>query len=157
MSSAELRVTDRERSTGRSRRERSAMVAAMRRLEDMLGRAAPARSDAWTSDVADALDALRAGMREHVLVAQDQDGLLAEILEQEPRLVPRVEQLRQEYVELERIASMMRDDLRRDGVAQDVATTRLQLRQLLGELRAHQSAESDLIWEAFAVDIGVGD
>ena len=25
------------------------------------------------------------------------------------------------------------------------------------ELREHQSRESDLIWEAFAVDIGVGD
>ena len=143
--------------TARSRSERDAMLAAMARLERALSRAAPERSEAWTEEVAAGLDALREAMRTHVLVADAEDGLLIEILEEEPRLATQVEALRKDYVELERIAAMMRDELLDEGQPQEAAKARAALRQLLGELRTHQSRESDLIWEAFLVDIGVGD
>lgn len=148
----------RTRSAARSRSERRGMRSSMRLLEDALTRPASGRTTAWTYEVALEFDHLRLAMREHVLVADAEDGLLLEILEQQPRLEPQIKALHDDFEEIESLATSMRATLDEveGGEPPAAAETRHQLRELLGRLRSHQSLESDVIWEAFALDIGVG-
>jgi hypothetical protein len=80
-------------------------------------------------------------------------SLLGELLREYPRLEGRAARLRAEYDKLRGLF----DDALRTTHREDVATIRERLGALLSKLRHVQAMESELLFEAFHVDIGAGD
>jgi hypothetical protein len=131
----------------------------MHRLENSLGQAAPGREEKWLADVSNALDLLVVAMTEsRELVCRD-DGLIKEIKHTTPRLLSRIENLRDEFDGLVQQAKTLREQLTQASKRSNTAFSDLRLRMewLLSGLRHHQAKETDLIYEAINVDIGVGD
>jgi hypothetical protein len=67
-------------------------------------------------------------------------------------------QLRRRYADLEQRIADMRSQLDSSGPPPgDVADIRRRLEDIAAELRYLQAREADLVYEAYAVDLGAGD
>ena len=89
---------------------------------------------------------------------QDTSSLLTEIRRDDPRLGPRVDRLRAEQADLRIAITSLRDQLAPDAaIPVDTADIRDRLAALARRLRAQRARESDLVYEAVNIDLGVGD
>lgn len=154
-----MTAAQREIAADDNRTQHIRLTFSMHRLENSLGQAAPGREDKWLSDVNSALDLLLVAMRESEEVVSRDDGLIEEIKHTAPRLLSRIENLRDEFEGLLQQATTLRDQLDEAVNRSNTAFSDLRQRMdwLLSGLRHHQSKETDLIYEAVNVDIGVGD
>jgi hypothetical protein len=138
------------------RRRRAELRESLVAVEGALAAPAPGRLEQWTERVCAALMELSADFREHVTIAEAPDGVHARTRRSAPRLARTVDLLEREHVELAALMDRLLDLLARPG-----ATTSEQVRddmtRLLGRLVRHRQRGSDLIYEAWAVDIGDGD
>lgn len=107
----------------------------------------------WRHRVLRELRRLRAALRYHVVETEAPEGLLAEIVEQAPRLAREVERLRAEHETLAEGCDQML--LRAEG-DDSPALIRKQTMALLGRFAAHRHRGADLVYEAFDVDLGGG-
>jgi hypothetical protein len=112
----------------------------------------PAGDPAWRDRVAARLGALRAAFAEHVVVTEGADGLYAEVLNHAPRLSRAVHVLIREHAAL---AAAM------DALQRQVSVGRPSIEEvrgwasdLLRELSRHRQRGADLVYEAYATDIG---
>ena len=141
----------------RARSRRSRLQQAMTESETVL--AGPSSWQGWLGEVDASLAELRQALDEHILEVEGPDGLLAEIMESAPRLASEVEILRREHSQL--ISALDRAK----GISRDLAVDRahdpLCLRRavttVLGRLALHRQRGSDLVFEAYSVDIGTAD
>lgn len=135
------------------------LTFSMHRLENSLGQAAPGREEKWLRDVDKALELLLVAMNESQDIVCRDDGLIEEIKYLTPRLMSRLANLQDEFDGLLRQATTLRDQLKQAANRSSTAFTDLRQRMdwLLSGLRHHQAKETDLIYEAINVDIGVGD
>ena len=146
-------------SSQQTRTEHDALVDAMHRLEEALASAAPGREREWNQCVTANLHAVADLLEEHVNLADAADGLLADIETTRPALMHRVERLRHEHQDLLQQARALHRQIaqRGEGELADFRDVRHRTTWLLNYLRHHQAAETDLMFEAFSRDIGVGD
>lgn len=131
-----------------ARDRRVELKQAMSALEVAAAGAAgdPAWVDAMRSALADMGEAFDA----HVVEVEAADGLLAELIDDCPRLSPKVERLRNEHPALgEQIA---RCQARLDEA--DPQELRNEVLDLLFALVRHRHAGADLVYDAYNVDIG---
>lgn len=142
-----------------TRQRHDALLEAMHRLEAALASAAPGREKTWNERVARRLTALVERLREHVEAADAPDGLLAVIDATRPTLLHRVDRLRQQHADLLQQARSLQEQVLHhgDGEVPDFRDIRQRAMWLLNALRHHQAQETDLIFESFYTDIGVGD
>ncbi len=129
------------------RRHRAELVAAVQGLECAL--AAPADDPAWRHGVATELGRLRSAFATHIEITEGPEGLYAEVLGDAPRLVNQVYTLGREH----RVVLAALDAL----VARiDAEPERLRgwAGDLLREVSAHRQRGADLVYEAYATDIG---
>ncbi|MCA9212489.1 MAG: hypothetical protein KDB27_05460 [Planctomycetales bacterium] len=134
------------------------LTFSMHRLENSLGHAAPGRESQWLADVESALELLIVAMEESQEVVCRDDGLIEEIKYTAPRLLPRIDSLRDEFEGLVHQAKTLREQLhmsKQSHVA--FADLRQRMDWLLSALKHHQAKEKDVIYEAMHIDIGVGD
>lgn len=131
----------------RRRRLRSAMD----RLEWECAR--PMGSGRWLFQVEAALRDLRAALADHVAETEAADGLLAEVLEIAPRLGAAVKAARSEHVSLLRSVDRLLLETS-DPAGVTIAALRRHAIMLLGQLTQHRQRGADLLYEAYAVDIG---
>lgn len=154
-------MTDAERdvATDDNRTQHVRLVFAMHRLEACLGNAAPGRESDWQGEVQNALDLLIAAMKESRECVLRDDGLIEEIKLEKPFLVKRIKNLRAEFDGLFNQALALQDQIKDASETQQIgfADLRQRMSWLLSALRHHQAKEADLVYEAFNVDIGVGD
>jgi hypothetical protein len=135
----------------RRRRElRDALVV----FEDAL--ASPIRDrETWRAEVADALEALVNAFEDHVGETESSGGLYEEMVETAPHLAAKASRLRDEHPQ---IAAALVDAGRRLGGTlvdeADVDAVRDDLQRLMGRIVRHRQHGADLVWEAYAVDIG---
>jgi hypothetical protein len=139
-----------------SRLTRAHMLSAMRALEDALAKPTPQREAAWASLVRSELGALEDAMLRQTAELEGEDHTLAALARDQPRLLPRVEQLRQQYGDLVRQVSALREQLSAES-APESEETRQRLAWILTALKHFQAKETDLIFEALHVDIGAAD
>jgi hypothetical protein len=139
--------------TDQARHGRSRMVLAMRDLEDGLAAASTTRERPWTQYVHKSLVELQRALRETRQTADAEESLLHDLAQEYPRLFGRTELLRTEYDKLQWLV----EELVRSINDDEVETVRQRLDRLLTQLRTVQAQETELIFEAFHVDIGVGD
>jgi sugar phosphate isomerase/epimerase len=138
------------------RRRRAELRDSLVAVESALASPAPGRLAQWTERVCAALMELSADFREHVVIAEAPDGINARALRSAPRLAKAVDRLQKEHAELAALMDQLLMLLCAPG-----ATTAEQVRddvtRLLGRLVRHRQRGSDLLYEAWAVDIGGGD
>ena len=106
-----------------------------------------------------ALELLIVAMNESEDIVCRDDGLIEEIKHTTPRLLSRITNLRDEFAGLLKQATTLRDQMKQASNRSSTAFTDLRQRMdwLLSGLKHHQSKETDLIYEAINVDIGIGD
>lgn len=151
-----------ERSTADSRVARNASNDALGALEKALAAPTPGREPAWLDDVAFALDRLSEALDDQSVSDLGEASLLSEIGRDQPRLLPRIERLHGEHQMLRASASSLQAAIasaagHRDPEWIDVADVRDRLAELARRFRVHRARESDLVYEAIAVDLGGGD
>jgi hypothetical protein len=121
--------------------------------------AGPSSWKGWLGEVHTSLVELRQALDEHILEVEGPDGLFAEIMLSTPRLASEVEALRSEHREL--VSAVVRAQETAREVVTDPTHDTLHLRRavttLLGRLALHRQRGSDLVFEAYHVDIGAAD
>lgn len=145
--SAGFRPSQQEGLEGR-RADQDRTLAAMHRLEEALGSAAPRREAAWRQDVLAALRVLDEATAVEQENAARPDSLLSDIKRAQSRLSPRVRGVQAQYAQLRDQIAALRREL--DGNTEpDYTDVRQRLASLLGALRYQRARESDLIYEAY--------
>jgi hypothetical protein len=131
----------------RLRRQRAELLAAIQGLECAL--AAPAHDLAWRHGVAAELGRLRAAFANHVEITEGPDGLYAEVLGDAPRLVNEVYTLGREHaVVLTALDALVA------RIDAEPERLRCWAGDLLRELSQHRQRGAELVYEAYATDIG---
>jgi hypothetical protein len=117
--------------------------------------ASPAGAESWQGQLAETIATLHDALDRHVEEVEQPTGLLSAALDAAPRLVPQVDRLRLDH---DVIADRV-DDLDRWVATPgpiDPAATRRRVMVVLGLLADHRQRGADLVYEAYAVDIGGG-
>jgi hypothetical protein len=142
------------------RARRARLGAAMGALESAIGGPAPGRLDDWTAGIHDALGRLRTALATHIAETEAPDGLLAQVVEQAPRLANAVNRLRDEHQVLAGevdALDTLQPPANETGRGPWVTATRDQVLSFLGRLARHRHAGADLLYEAYSVDVSTAD
>ena len=135
---------------------REAIYQAITGLEDALT-SPVGEAHQWRLRVAMAVDHATARIGEHVRQTEAEDGFLAQVIRDAPRLVNRVAQMKDDHGQLEKAAEALRLALAEVGdedVADRADDIRNEAVDLLGQLSRHRQRGADLIYEAYQVDLG---
>ena len=135
---------------------RESLYQALVGLEDALS--TPIGDGArWRLRVAMAVDHAANRVEEHVRDTEAPDGLLHQVVTDSPRLVGKVDRLRDDHEYLEKEVHQLQTALHEISDA-DVATRGVPIRnqalEFLGRLATHRQRGADMIYEAYQVDIG---
>jgi hypothetical protein len=142
------------------RLRRAGLKAALSGLEIAL--AAPAQQRAaWVSGVRDGLHGLHEVWTRHIVETEAPGAFLDELVAEAPRLATPASRLRREHSEI--LATITRAEKRLVAAPADehdherwVDEMRTDLTALLAALAKHRQRGADLVYEAYAVDIGGG-
>jgi hypothetical protein len=139
---------------GRRRRD---LFEAMIELEIVV--AGPSASEGWLSRVYESLSDLVKALQAHIDEVEGPDGLLAQIIDEAPRLSAETDEFRREHVELLEACERTRKAILGARLVADGAseTVRRHVTPLLGRLTAHRQRGSDLVYDAYNVDIAASD
>lgn len=136
------------------RRQRAELRESMSALEDALAAPAAGDRERWIQRVQVATVELAGDLREHVDITEGPDGLYREILATAPRLSGAVATLTREHVLVRgQVDSLLGRVAGPDGPG-DVERIRALGTALLGRLVRHRQRGSDLVFEAYELDIG---
>ena len=138
---------------GAIRRQRADLRDSISALEMALAAPIPGRVQVWAERVHVALVELCGDFREHVEFTEGPGGLYRGLLTTAPRLANAVSRLTREHAE---IAGLLESLLARVGGAEghDPDHVRDLGLVLLGRLIRHRQRGSDLVYEAYSVDVG---
>jgi hypothetical protein len=131
-------------------RHRVELLRAAEELERVI--AALARDPAWLTQVARRLAALRSALTEHIVATEGSDGLYAELLGYAPRLNRGVAGLVAEHGALLVAVDALARQVHRPHVSPEIIRDAGE--ELLADLALHRQRGADLIYEAYATDIG---
>jgi hypothetical protein len=142
------------------RSRRAGLRSAMSALEYALASPAPSRVDEWRHGVTDALSSLHEVWTRHIVETEAPGAFLDELIDEAPRLSTPAARLRREHNEIHGVINRAEKSL--DQVLLDddhdgfVDTLRADLTEMLCALAHHRQRGADLIYSAYAVDIGGG-
>jgi hypothetical protein len=139
------------------RRRRAELRETMGTLEDALAAPTGGRALAWGERVHDALSELADDFIDHIVVTEGPEGLHQAILAGALRLVNAVTALAAEHAVINAEITALVVATEPPLPADRVAEVRERATRLLGELARHRQRGADLIYEAYATDIGGGD
>jgi hypothetical protein len=131
------------------RSRRADLHAILVDLEDAIAAAAPGREEAWTEQVREQLERLGPSFADHIAATEGPDGLFDQVRRRSPRLDGHCRRLADEHGTISTqlaVAKAALDD-GADSVRESVV-------DLLGQLVRHRQGGADLVYEAYAVDIG---
>lgn len=148
-------MTDSQR-VERARGRRQALRKAMMGLE--AASATPVAKDGWLDALSDALGHLTEAFDDHVEMVEGEGGLLEEIRETAPQLQTAMDQMHTDHREIHTLLDSMKTSLKDAPTTPDGAgEIRRQARSLLASLAEHRQRGADLVYDAYHVDISVGD
>lgn len=142
------------------RLRRAGLKAALSGLELALAAPFANRVD-WVMHVRDALDAVNEVWTRHIVETEAPGAFLDELVTEAPRLSTPTSRLRREHSEI--LATIVRAEKRLatppaedDGYVAWAEEMRVELTALLAALARHRQRGADLVYEAYAVDLGGG-
>ena len=112
---------------------------------------APAEPETWPDHLRAMLRPLQEAFAAHRAVTEGDDGLYAEVVFDAPRLAGAVDGLVAEH---DAIGSAMERLAADASVGADADVLRRDALEVLDELAQHRQRDSDLVYEAYATDIG---
>lgn len=126
-------------------------------VEEAISGPASGREEKWRAGVLQALRDLDGKISEHIESTESPDGVLAQIMEEAPRLAHKIQRLQDEHPVMQEktralIARLESEALSDEGWS--VAEARDETQRLLGLLVKHRQLGADVIWEAYNLDIG---
>lgn len=144
-------------SNGRS----EALAAAVQRrigLKNAVSRVETAAASAsarpgWRDELLGELVELGIALDQHVEEVEGVDGLLAELTTVAPRLVNKINRVRDEHPGL---CSDLADTINRVTSSEDVDEVRRTVLEVLTAIARHRQAGADLVYDGYSVDIGGG-
>ena len=149
-------MTDKSERVERARGRRQALRSAMMALEATS--AAPIAKDGWLEDLEKALDHLTTAFDEHVEMVEGDNGLLEEIKELAPQLQSEMDQMHTEHREIHTLLDSLKTTVKDISATPDASgAIRHRVRNLLSSLAEHRQRGADLVYDAYNVDISVGD
>jgi hypothetical protein len=136
-------------------RRRADLHGALVEVEKAISRPAVGREPEWTKEVVIRLEGLAHAIDEHIEITERNGGLYDEICTTAPHLSGKIDRLRAEHPELRDQTHQLVDRLA-NGVddAWPLDAARDDLQRLLGRIVRHRQLGSDLVWEAYNLDIG---
>lgn len=134
------------------RGRRSDLRAALIAAEAAIAAPIPGRSADWATRVRTVLAQLRVAFSEHVVTAEGPDGLFAQLAVRAPRLAHACASLGDEHATITEALTKAEGAL--TGPPEQVREAVLTVLALLAR---HRQAGADLMYEAYAVDIGGED
>jgi hypothetical protein len=158
-SSARTLVRTQQEAIATNRTDRKRSLDALHVLEFCAATAAPGRETDWLARVRAGLEVLEGALGEQEQNSALSDSTLSDIEQEEPRLRNRVIQLRRRHRDLHLRVGELRSQLEESTASEgiDFVDIRRRLERLAAELRYQQAREADLVYEAYTVDLGVGD
>lgn len=112
----------------------------------------PDAEASWRAHVAGLLSPLRVAFAAHRAVTEGEAGLYANLVQDAPRLVHQVNGLVAEHATLE--GAMVRLEGITEAVEADAEAIRREVMLVLGDLTRHRQRDSDLVYDAYSIDIG---
>jgi len=140
-----------------SRADRARSLESLHVVESHAGAAGPSRPDEWRDDLLFALDELATSLHDQFSRSASDDGLLARVAQDAPRLTSAIEELRDRHSGLLEEVDDLRQTLADLTRTVDVAAVRGRIGEMTGELRELRAWETDLVYDAYAFDLGTGD
>ena len=137
-----------------ARARRIELGQAMAGVETAIAR--PASADGWSSLAETAVAGLRSALAAHIADVEAPDGLLVEILHKAPRLAADIKQIEIEHVDLVGSLDRVEETFEAQGESRPQIIRQAVL-SLLGDLALHRQHGSDLVYDAYFVDIAAGD
>lgn len=131
---------------------REALRVALVDLEDLLSRPA-GDPELWADHLRDGVAHMHEVLQQHVRETEDEGGLLAQLEADAPWLEGRVDLLRKEHSDLLQRTAALLADCRRG----EVETARDDGLELLRAISRHRLQGSDLLYDAYMVDISAAD
>jgi ElaB/YqjD/DUF883 family membrane-anchored ribosome-binding protein len=122
-------------------------------LEDVLSRPA-GDHDSWTERVRAGVEHMHTTLQHHVRETEAEGGMLAQLEEDAPWLEGRVEQLRRDHDQLLRAADDLLANCRAGHGADELREDAL---ELLRGISRHRHQGTDLLYDAYMVDISAAD
>jgi hypothetical protein len=137
-------------------RRRADLRDALVDVEQAISRPAVGREPEWTKGVVLRLEGLAHAIEEHVEITERPEGLYDEISTKAPHLATKIDRLREEHPVLRDRTQMLLTKLQTTaiGPAWPLDEARDDLQRLLGQIVRHRQLGSDLVWEAYNLDIG---
>jgi len=152
------------------RRRRAELYESITALEHALAAPVPGRQKRWATRVAEALEELSDDFRDHVVLMEGADGLNVRLIRRAPRLAHQVDSLTREHAALSQLigelstlvehaqGSMERgESTAEEAIHGGWDEVRVLGNKLLGALSGHRQRGADMVYEAYAVDIGGQD
>lgn len=140
-----------------SRRDRARSFESMLTVEKQAGAAGPSRPNEWRDDLLMALEELASSLHDQYARSASEDGLLSRVVDEAPQLEPGVRGLRQQQEALIEEVDNLRQSLADLSRTVDVSAIRSRVRDMTAEIRELRGWETDIVYEAYAFDLGTGD
>jgi hypothetical protein len=137
-------------------RRRADLRDALVDVEQAISRPAVGREPEWTKGVVLRLEGLAHAIEEHVEITERPEGLYDAISTKAPHLATKIDRLREEHPVLRDRTQVLLTKLQTTaiGPAWPLDEARDDLQRLLGQIVRHRQLGSDLVWEAYNLDIG---
>ena len=115
--------------------------------------AAPSAKQGWRDELINQLEDLRIALDQHVDEVEGESGLLAELIQVAPRLVNKIDRVRDEHPGLvAQVAAAILSVKESDSPEH----TRATVLDALVAIAQHRQKGADLVYEGYSVDIGGG-
>jgi len=110
--------------------------------------------EAWRGRVAEALDDLDHAFEVHVVETERPGGLYDEMEDLAPHLAGKARRLREDHPAIRALIAAERARFAVPIEAASVDAIRDDLQRLMGRIVRDRQHSADLVWEAYAIDIG---
>ncbi len=107
----------------------------------------------WRSNLQTELESLRIALEQHVKEVEGAEGLLAQLRDDAPRLINKIDRVRDEHPELTQQVADAIASAKGSSGAEDL---RSQVLAVLVSIVRHRQRGADLVYEGYHVDIGGG-
>ena len=126
-------------------------------LERALATPSGGAPEAWATMLGPPVARLEQVLDAHVHGTEGEDGLFVQLREEAPRLLPAVERLQGEHSELMGASQALATKLLAVRAARDVDDVRDVALDLMRRLLEHRHRGSELLFDAYQVDVASGD
>lgn len=146
-------MTGRDSLAGVARR-RSEMEVALQDLERSAAR--PSAHTDWIDDLATRVHSLQVALNNHIAEVEPPTALLDRITDQAPRLQRRVEETRKHHIVLSGLIEQLLESMATAKTSDPIPVDSLRdgVVEVLTEMARHRQDGADLIYDAYAVEIG---